>query len=56
MRARTVAHPATIVSSLVGKLAEKPDQIGPDHQRRYRDIVAEFHTISRYKKFPQFEP
>jgi len=31
------AHPATIISSLVGKLAVKPDQIGPDHRRWYCD-------------------
>ena len=29
---------------------------GREIPRRYHDIVAEFHTISQYKKFPRFEP
>jgi len=32
--------------------AERSQRTGCEILRRYRDVVAEFHTISRYKKLP----
>jgi len=39
-RTMCATRPATIISSPIGKLSVKPD-----HQRRYRDIVTDFHTM-----------
>jgi len=42
---------ATIILSPTGTLVMKSD-----NQRRYRNIVTDLHTISRYKKIRQFKP
>ena len=48
--------------SLVSWLTQTTNSMGRSHRTDreipwgYHDIVAEFHTILRYKKFPRFEP